>query len=322
MAERRERSMPDAMRAQDLKAELDWDAPKLGIGPWLNKHWRAEWKIDGCRAFLELGAKTNRFALTRSNVFPQFRDALLPSLAGTVLDGEFTAAVPRGGSVASNSSGLFNSGERLARERMRFNGRPTLWLFDVLSIGDRDVTGHPYDARREHLDLIVQMLTQMYPSAGFRLAPQLPATAHSIRTVLAKGGEGVILKRRASEYQRARRSGDWMKVKGISTAEGFVSGYREGEGYNTGKVGSLELSVHGNSGPRVVACINIPPALRAQCSSAGGALRPEFYGTVIEFTGHGIGAGGLVRIPIYVRQRPDKDAADCLDDQLDGWPDV
>jgi bifunctional non-homologous end joining protein LigD len=150
-----------------------------------------------------------------------------------------------------------------------------------------------------------------------------------------------MLKRRSSPYQRGRRSDDWMKVKGIWPADAFISGWRAGEGYNSGKVGSLELSVYetppvpgrdaGEAGgvqmggrlrPRVIACINIPPALRAPCSTQHGALRPEFYNQVAEFTGHGIGAGGMVRGPIFVRLRPDKNAADCLASQLEGWPDV
>jgi ATP-dependent DNA ligase len=310
--------MPDAMRAHDLKPRLQWDQKDLGIGDVLTSLWVAEEKFRGCRAFLELGEQTNRFAGTRSASFPYLRDAVVPKLAGTVLDGEFVAAVPEGASQQDNSSGLFNSGPQHAANIMRLYGRPTLWVFDVLSVKGTDVTRQPLRTRREHLELVVAILAQQYPASKIKAVQPMPATARSIRSVLQRGGEGVVLKKQGSLYWRGRRSWDWLKVKGASTADGFITGWRPGEGYNRGTVGSLELSIHPTPRTeRVIAYVGIPPALRKQVTAADGSLRREWYRRVIEFSGHGIGSGGMVNIPIFIRVRDDKTHRECSEDQLE-----
>lgn len=57
--------------------------------------------------------------------------------------------------------------------------------------------------------------------------------------ILAKGGEGVMLRNPNSLYQQGRRSWDLMKVKRFITDEAIVIGWKGGEGKYTGMIGSL-----------------------------------------------------------------------------------
>jgi ATP-dependent DNA ligase len=317
------RSVPEAMRAHDLKPQLDWDHPKLGIAEWLDRNrWVMQEKLDGNRAMLGMRTDRNDFGQGRAHIFPQFRDAVVEGMAGTILDGEFLAQPPPGGSVLNYSSGLFNSGAANAARLMAANGPPTFWVFDVLEVCGHDITSQPYEFRRAKLEIAVAMLQTAHPECGIRLVKDLPPTAAGIRKVLARGGEGVMLKRLGSSYQRGRRSWDWLKVKGSSTIDAFVTGWRPGEGYNEGQVGSVELSILDGREPRMIAAINIPPEVRARISAPDGSLRKEFYGTVIEITGHGINVNGQVNTAIFARLRPDKGEGDCLADQLEVLPHV
>lgn len=312
------------MKAQDLKPLLDWDAadPFAGIAEYLTAGWVAEEKIDGCRAQLVMGETANRFGGMRAASFPHLRDAVVPGLAGTILDGEFTAAPAADGHpLLGTSAGLFNSGTRRAAEAQRLSGPAVFHVFDVLAVCGEDVTGHTYDERRRHLAIVVEWIRRVHPGCQVILVPQLPATAATIREVIGRGGEGVMLKRRSSRYHPGRRVESWQKVKASATAEGFVTGWRPGEGYNTGKVGSVQVSVMAADGRAVpVGHMNIPAAWRNQVTGPDGTLRPEVLGTVVEFTGHGVGLrSGTVNLPIFHRLRPDKTAADCDAAQLDGF---
>lgn len=307
------------MKAQDLKPLVDWAAPDpfAGLGEYLNPAWVAEPKIDGCRAQLVLGETANRFGGMRADSFPHLRDAVVPGLAGTVLDGEFLSPPRDGDRLLGASAGLFNSGPTHARMLQRRYGPGEFHVFDVPVVCGEDVTGQTYAERRRHLEIIVEWVRAAHPGCAIFLVAQMPATSASITGVIGAGGEGVVLKRRSSRYHPGARPSCWQKVKASSTADVFVTGWRPGHGYNTGRVGSVEVAVTGADGsPVPVAHVNIPAAWREQITAADGSLCPDALGTVIEIVGHGMGPGGQVNLPIMVKVRPDKTPADCDETQL------
>jgi ATP-dependent DNA ligase len=320
---------PEPMKARDLKTEINWGGPdplapvahllRGNAGPWM-----ADLKIDGCRATLVMGTEWNRFAGTRSGSFPQFRDAVVPALAGTVLDGEFVAPDRPGTSLLNNSAGLFASGPRRAAELQRTWGPGRFIVFDVLAVRGTIVTGHSYAERRRHLEIIVSILDAEYPDCGISVVPQIPATVEAVTEAIAGGAEGVVLKHRDSHYYAGQRpEGAWLKIKAMSTADVYVTGSTPGKGSNSGQVGSVEVAITAPDGSvRVVANCNIPPEWRRKISAGDGTLRPEFLGTVIEIMGHGLGRNGLVNLPTFVGLRPDKRPADCGETQIALFPAV
>lgn len=98
-------------------------------------------------------------------------------------------------------------------------------VFDVTRLLGQDTTGLTYDERRE-------LLEKTFASVGgdnVLLADSVKPTAAYVRAVFKRGGEGAILKRRASTYQVGKRSADWIKIKGLETCLMEVIGYDKGK---------------------------------------------------------------------------------------------
>jgi bifunctional non-homologous end joining protein LigD len=116
-------------------------------------------------------------------------------------------------------------------------------LFDVLRIGDEDLTGRPWTERRSRLeDLGIAgshwAVTPTFPGEGDVLWAAAQAT----------GLEGVMCKRMASPYRPGARSKDWLKVKVLNSEEFLVGGWSPGEGRRHGAIGSLLLGTPTDDG--------------------------------------------------------------------------
>jgi bifunctional non-homologous end joining protein LigD len=317
------------MKAEDLTGLIAWGTPRpfAGLGKWFTPGWVAEPKLDGCRATLVLRDGPARFAGTRGAAFPGFAQVRLPGLAGTILDGEFMAP-PKGNEHRApheRTAGWFACDARRARDYAMCYGRPQLWVFDITALAGVDCTGNTYDERRAALEEVTGKIREAFPDCGIFLVPQLPASAVTIESELAAGGEGVILKDRASRYHpsvRGSRSGDWLKVKGTGTIDAWLTGgWHAGEGGRAGTVGAVEVAVTSPGGtPRILGHVAVKPAWASEVTAADGGLRPEYAGVVIEVMANGITADGQLRHPRMVRVRPDKTPADCGTAQLSALP--
>lgn len=320
---------PSPMKAEDLKDLLDWrsEHPMALCSRYLTGDWVAQPKLDGCRAFLQLGTKRNNF-MDRSDSFPQFADAVIDELAGTILDGEFMAP-PRGGESAlmSDTGGLFRSGPAAAARLQKQFGPAQFVVFDVLRVGKLNVADQSLRRRGAHLRIIVEWLNQIYPECGIVRAEDHPATEEAVLEMVRAGHEGAVLKRLDSTYQE-RRSPDWQKVKIRSPVDLVVTGWKAGRNANQGKVGSLAVSVYDPAAPggfrEVGHAGNMTVALRNSLSAADGSLRSEFYHRVVRVSAQGVGSGGRLRHPLletplfHETKRPE----DCDASQLDLLPKV
>jgi ATP-dependent DNA ligase len=105
-------------------------------------------------------------------------------------------------------------------------------VFDLLNFCGEDLCPHSYDARRAAL---VALFNSAAPDwRCVRLAESHPvdscdAVARLAANVWKLGGEGLILKRRASLYQPGRRSKDFVKVKKVQHAVLTVVGFEAGK---------------------------------------------------------------------------------------------
>lgn len=332
--------IPDPMKAKNLQDLVEPASPRpyAAFRPYFDKTYVAEPKFDGARMMMILGSTENMvvsprrsvktFAATsRTDNFPHFRDAVVPTLAGTILDGELLAPSPKlptkGGftdSILNASVALVNQGAAGAVSIQQRYGLARFYAFDVTMMLGEDIKGADYDERREVLEVVVAELRNRYPSLPIELVNQYPVTEGVIAAAIEDGYEGVVIKNRHTTYRPGSRSGGWYKVKQLSTADGFITGWETGKGSNAGKVGSVEVSVYRDGDIIAVAQVgNLTDELRDLMTSPSGSLRAEWYRQVLEFAGQGITKGGKVRHPRLVRLRPDKSPLDCQADQLDGW---
>lgn len=114
-----------------------------------------------------------------------------------------------------------------------------LVCFDLLALGDEDLTGLPFRTRRQRLE---QMFRDVeHPSLHLSAITSDPTeAARWFREFEGAGLDGIIAKPLAGSYEQNRRS--LTKVKHKRTAEAVVIGYRlarDGDG-----VGSLLLGMY------------------------------------------------------------------------------
>ena len=111
----------------------------------------------------------------------------------------------------------------------------SLVLFDVIELGDRDLTGVSYAARHELLeDIVGHSDKNIYVEECTNVNKMNFANDY-----ISAGGEGVIFKRLDSNYQKGKRSDDWLKYKKDEVDTFIVYGAERGSGSNSTMAGSL-----------------------------------------------------------------------------------
>jgi DNA ligase D-like protein (predicted ligase) len=196
------------------------------------ERWEYQLKFDGYRA---VAFKTGGILHVRSrndNDFTNRYPAIVQGLAKlpneTVIDGELVA-LDEDGRPSFNA--LQNSD---ARTPVQY------YVFDVMILNGRDVTGETLQARRQLLQQkVVPTLTEPVRYTG-ELTASLRDLLHSVK---AQGLEGLVAKRRTSRYEPGQRSGAWQKMRvkrgqefviggytlGTKTFDALIFGYYEGD---------------------------------------------------------------------------------------------
>ncbi|MEO7234273.1 MAG: non-homologous end-joining DNA ligase [Lapillicoccus sp.] len=238
--------MPGRSAPSTLPTDLSPMLATPGALPADDDGWSYEVKWDGVRvlAFLDGGRArlVSRNGNDVSAAYPEL--APLADQLGrrrVVLDGEVAAFRADGLSdfgliqsrmhVRSPSSGLVSS-------------TPVrLMVFDLLHRGDTSLLDRPYDERRRALaDLDLVSDAWSVPPAIDGDGPTILASSQE------QGLEGIVAKRRSSQYLSGRRSRDGLKIKNIRRTSVVIAGWTRGEGARDGQVGALLLGVYGPSG--------------------------------------------------------------------------
>jgi ATP-dependent DNA ligase len=102
-------------------------------------------------------------------------------------------------------------------------------IFDVLTLGDMDVSVRPYVARRR---MLANAVFYNLALPHVRLAEAWPLTCEHdamslAETVWLRGGEGLILKRLDAPYRPGKRSADWRKIKQLKSSVLRVMGFAD-----------------------------------------------------------------------------------------------
>ena len=176
-------------------------------------------------------------------------EATLHSRNGNDLTGRF-AQVARALPGALRSADCVLDGEVCALDddgRPRFSllqhggGALAMYVFDLLRLDGRDVTGLPLRERRDLLEATLIGGGVIRLSVAFDDGPALFEQSQRL------GLEGVIAKRTSSRYLAGRRSDAWMKVKTQQRQELIIAGYTRGQGRRDGAFGALVLAVERGS---------------------------------------------------------------------------
>lgn len=244
-----------------------------------------------------------------------------------VIDGEIVALDAQGRPSFPLLQKRMNLAQPREIEREARRTPVQLYLFDVLSVGERDVAALPLTERRGILEALAQ-------DAGPPVV--LPPVFDDVDAAVATSGrfglEGVVVKDPGSAYRRGERSEQWLKVKHSRTQEVVIGGVRPGKGNRAGTIGSLLVGVPGPDGLHYAGRVgsgfgeqtlarlgevlgalgsDTDPFVGVPAADARDALwvRPELVAEVefAEFT-----PGGILRQARWRGLRPDKDPGEVV----------
>ncbi|MEO8412347.1 MAG: ATP-dependent DNA ligase [Ginsengibacter sp.] len=178
--------------------------------------WQAEWKWDGIRGQL-IKRNNELFVWSRgeelmTDKFPEYfilKD-LLPD--GVVIDGEIIPAVdgkPLPFSILQTRIGRKNVGKKQLQE-----APICFFAYDLLEYNGTDLRGKPLSERRKQLEEIILpiknnaiQISAIIPFSSWAELAELREKSREMNS------EGIMLKRKDSDYKVGRKRGDWWKWK-------------------------------------------------------------------------------------------------------------
>lgn len=197
--------------------------PSLPEGP----EWFYEVKFDGYRCIAAKDSNGVSLWSRRGNLFtvqfPGIAAACKELPNNTLVDGEI---------VALDEAGR-NSFNLLQHHRSKASGI-RYYLFDVLAYRGRSLIDSPLTKRRAVLN---SLALGAGPSALVFSESIAAPVPDFIRAAKELGLEGVIAKRRDSNYQPGKRSGAWLKYKINRGQEFVIGGYTPGNPFDSVIVG-------------------------------------------------------------------------------------
>ncbi len=329
--------------AMELRAEIEEaGAPRRAVrvdqvrmmlarssrSPFSRAGWVFEPKLDGYRMLLSKtrGAVT---ILTRNGNdatpgFPDLADAVAGlHLEELILDGEVVVHDPQGLPSFQHLQQRALLRRRLDIERAARQLPATFYAFDLIAALDHDLRPLPLLDRKRLLRLALP------PVGPLRYVDHFPERGEELfESVVGMGLEGVVGKKADSRY-RGGRSGDWIKVRADKVDDFVIVGYTDPGGSRAG-FGALHLAGwredhllyagRAGSGFTGSQLSELSERLEATeredppCEGPVPAGREHHWVEprevcevrYLEWT-----ADGLLRQPVFLRMRSDKDPGEC-----------
>ncbi|OXR43401.1 non-homologous end-joining DNA ligase [Nocardia cerradoensis] len=210
--------------------------------------WAYEVKFDGIRAIGYVDRDLRLISRNGNDVtaaWPELAD-LAPAAPPIVVDGEIVAFAADGRTSFSALQPRMHQRNPAMIRALTRSIPATYLIFDLLHIGDRSLIDLPYEQRRR----LLEQLGLRGPN--WRIPPRLTGTGADVLAESARLGlEGIVCKRLDSPYLPGRRSPLWTKVKNVNDQEIVIVGWRPGAGRRAGRIGSLLMGVHDETGELV-----------------------------------------------------------------------
>jgi bifunctional non-homologous end joining protein LigD len=296
--------------------------------PFSKKGWLFEIKYDGFRLFAarQKGEACLRFrgGGDASTAFPELTRALARWPADVLVDGELVVLDHEGRPNFQALQRRFQLSRATDVARATIEHPVTLFVFDLLALGNLDLRALPLLERRRLIELLV-------PSIGpVRLSPVFFTEGERLfEEVRRVGLEGIVAKRATSPY-RAGRSGDWLKIRIDRTADFVIVGFTTPRGSRAG-LGALHLAAFDDEELVYVGKVGSGlsgvelRALEEKLSTTGRPTPPcrgetphgrdQHWVTpelVCEVRYHLLTEQGLLRQSAFLRLRSDKRPKECV----------
>jgi len=193
--------------------------------------WVAQIKLDGYRCIIHVEADGTARAFSsalneQTEKLPELADIDWPD-GEWIFDAEVMAADD---SYESTSERMQRKGSSELPHTMNF------WVFDVLVADGEDVSREPFTDRMDTVIAKAPMDERVIPVFAHDDIDEAREDA------LDNGYEGTILKHKDHEFEFGKRSKNWIKDKiTTDTADLRVSGFIQGEGRHSDRLGALTL---------------------------------------------------------------------------------
>jgi bifunctional non-homologous end joining protein LigD len=206
-------SIPASAPKKPMPKDISPMLATLVDKPFDDEGWSYEIKWDGYRtlAYLQKAKVTLRSRNNKSfEKYYPIHDALKTWAVSAVLDGEI---------VVLNAKGQSDFG-KLQNWRSEADGDLVYYVFDLLWLEGRDLTGLPLSERRALLKSITPDNSIIRYSESFETGGnEFFAKAKKL------GLEGIMAKRTDSVYASGIRTRDWLKIKTASRQEVVIGGF-------------------------------------------------------------------------------------------------
>ena len=272
-----------------------------------SKRWTIEEKFKGNRAWIILGPTNkiiSRGGFDRTSKCPHIANCKVPkSVYGQVLDVELYSRYYTDAEV----SGFLHRKEGVIPECI------LPYVFDYLGV---DQSSHLLNLafRRgcmfEILDKINQEGLTVFIPVYSELATSFEQVNEKFKRIIAKGGEGVMLKNLDATYHPGKRPANvWFKIKKSETYDVVILGFDEGEGKYKNMVGSISYGAYIKGQLMAIGNVSgFDDALRGAMTRSPA----EYIGNVIEIRCQEMLKSGNLKDPSFVRLRHDKTASECI----------
>ena len=273
-------------------------------------NWVATEKFDGWRQVLvvtwdgSIRLQTRTGVNTTDNV-PHITGVRVPDLAGSTFDCEGLGPKRDLGSTTS----VFGSLPETAVAFQKRHGLAELIIFDVIRLKGVDVTRLPLEVRHQFIWKASELLRifgdhkavnpERWAVDGFR---------ELYDGIVARGGEGVMLKHREGRYLPGRAPDSVLRVKAEATWDAVITGFTEGAGKYEGMVGALRYGFFVDGGLQTTGSSS---GFTDQMRQAFTERPEDFVGQVVELGGNAMNHTGAIRHPRFKRLRDDKQAEEC-----------
>jgi DNA ligase D-like protein (predicted ligase)/DNA ligase D-like protein (predicted 3'-phosphoesterase) len=298
--------------------------------PFNSEDWIFEVKWDGIRAIsyvddgLTIRSRNNK---ELKHNFPELEE-LKKLTKNAVIDGEII--VIKAGKA--DFQALAERSKTASTENMKYLSQESpanYVVFDILEKDGKPLLQLPLTERKRLLKEHVREGNYVVLSAFV----ETDGEAY-YKAALAKGMEGIMAKKKDSQYEPGARSPNWLKIKPTLTCDCTIFGHTIGKGERNKTFGALILGLFGETGPVYVGKVGTGfnredresmlrkfEPLRSKDKTLGGVdapeeivwLRPE---VVCEVAYQNVTNDGRLRMPRFLALRNDKAPSECTLDQI------
>jgi len=217
-------------KAKKLKTFIKPMLAGITKTPFNDKDWLFEIKWDGYRAVTEIEKDEIKFysrnGIDFSERFPAIYQALKKIRHDVILDGEI---------VLLNEKNLPDF-QKLQHYENHLNYPLIYYVFDMLQLNGKNIETLPLEERKK---LVKQLLKN---NQTIRYCDHIDTDGIAfLEKAKEQGLEGIIAKKKDSQYARGYRSKEWLKIKNIQSSEVVIAGYTEPKGGRS-HFGSLVLA--------------------------------------------------------------------------------